>query len=452
MELGPNNRSNCNGDIQTSISDVNKLVALENELAALRERVQYLESLLLTCNESSAVNADFNGNQSDDSEGNAQKRCAFCDDCTHSIHSCKYFELLQVGDRWSVAKKLKLCYRCLNNGHIGKNCKKNEVCGINRCRLLHDRQLHDESRRRKLWGLKTKQKISHSVVNCDPGMECEIRSQLSYGAERIQDSDVNPCDGCQDIHSTIANDNSDVNDSELDSYSSSDESVTPEGELSIAEPSGGGLNERYEFPSVKDYDLSLWLQPLSKASDESCENVNCRTPPGGESDGFAVGKMGNTYFVEPINNMDSFEDAHEVGIGVIEPLAYSMRNLKLTEFAVSGIEMIKAECMGPPNLNEPPVETKQNCGPPAGIAGIDVETRISSNVLTGPTDEMGPKKVVRPDNVEMLSSKGMLLVTLSNYLQQIDEEIQYYEGFASPAEGFRKKRRNLNKSEIDLLM
>ena len=61
-----------------------EICALRNKLAALRQRIQYLEKLL-SLNEPPAQSMDRT------SQG------------AHPIRSCEYYRLLQVGDRWSVA-------------------------------------------------------------------------------------------------------------------------------------------------------------------------------------------------------------------------------------------------------------------------------------------------------------------------------------------------------------
>ncbi len=113
-----------------------KLIALEQEVTVLRNRVQYLEQLLLQCNEPPADNLN-------------RLTCAFCQE-PHTIRTCEYFKYLQSGDRWTVAKRLGLCFRCLDNNdrHFGRDCPKTQVCRIRGCRLLHHRLLHDQDRRR----------------------------------------------------------------------------------------------------------------------------------------------------------------------------------------------------------------------------------------------------------------------------------------------------------------
>ncbi len=138
-----------------SVMDFNKdsrLIALEKEIVALRDRIEYLERLLLLSG---------HGLPAESTLGNdGRKMCVFCQEL-HSIQSCQYFKYLQVADRWSVAKKLGLCFRCLNNTprHIGKGCPKTKSCGVKRCRLLHHPLLHDEEKRKFLRKLRAKRQV-----------------------------------------------------------------------------------------------------------------------------------------------------------------------------------------------------------------------------------------------------------------------------------------------------
>ncbi len=112
----------------------NEVQILRNELVALRNRIEYLEKLLLL----NEPPAESNRNM-----------CTFCQEA-HPIRICKYFRYLQISDRWKVAKKLGLCYRCLDNDnrHLGRYCPNTKVCRLRGCRLLHHRLLHDPNRRK----------------------------------------------------------------------------------------------------------------------------------------------------------------------------------------------------------------------------------------------------------------------------------------------------------------
>ena len=109
-----------------------EVLVLRNELFALRDRVANLERQLANIKQS---------------EHRFEETCVFCHEL-HSIRHCDYFKYLQVTDRWNVAKKLNLCYRCLEKSHHGLDCLHTKKCGVNRCRLTHHELLHNEEKRK----------------------------------------------------------------------------------------------------------------------------------------------------------------------------------------------------------------------------------------------------------------------------------------------------------------
>ncbi len=155
----------------------NKLIALEQEVTALRNRLEYLERQLRLTGQwySSETDCQMDRRTYSDryhgysaSNGNElpaqnmirnirSKVCALCNG-PHPIWICTYFQYLAVDDRWKTAKELRLCYRCLNDEpkHLGRNCSYSKKCDVNHCRLTHHWLLHDPDRR----------KIRHRVANC----------------------------------------------------------------------------------------------------------------------------------------------------------------------------------------------------------------------------------------------------------------------------------------------
>ena len=51
----------------------------------------------------------------------------------HKIWTCPKFMEKSVSQRWDTAKRFKLCFRCLGDGHIGKSCQRRQPCGRNEC-------------------------------------------------------------------------------------------------------------------------------------------------------------------------------------------------------------------------------------------------------------------------------------------------------------------------------
>ena len=60
----------------------------------------------------------------------------------HRIWQCKVFKQKDVSQRWNIAKRFQLCYRCLEEGHHGKSCPRTRRCGKNDCHKVHHRLLH----------------------------------------------------------------------------------------------------------------------------------------------------------------------------------------------------------------------------------------------------------------------------------------------------------------------
>ncbi len=75
--------------------------------------------------------------------------CPHCSG-THFIWFCNSFKSLSLDNRWKRARELKLCFSCLLP-HLARNCRKRAICGLNHCKLTHNRLLHDEERRQIIW-------------------------------------------------------------------------------------------------------------------------------------------------------------------------------------------------------------------------------------------------------------------------------------------------------------
>ena len=60
----------------------------------------------------------------------------------HRIWQCQVFKWEGVSERWNIAKRFQLCYRCLAEGHHGKSCQRTRQCGKNGCHKVHHRLLH----------------------------------------------------------------------------------------------------------------------------------------------------------------------------------------------------------------------------------------------------------------------------------------------------------------------
>ena len=62
----------------------------------------------------------------------------------HPIWKCDVFKGMEHRKKWETAKKLGLCYRCLEKKHLGDSCTWSRESGIDGCKDRHHRLLHEE--------------------------------------------------------------------------------------------------------------------------------------------------------------------------------------------------------------------------------------------------------------------------------------------------------------------
>ena len=70
-----------------------------------------------------------------------QLTCVLCKN-KHDIQNCDQFNNLAVAQRWEIAKKHRLCYRCLKINHRLFNCQSKVSCNITSCNEKHHSMLH----------------------------------------------------------------------------------------------------------------------------------------------------------------------------------------------------------------------------------------------------------------------------------------------------------------------
>ena len=82
-----------------------------------------------------------------DSRHNRTKKTQCCQACggDHQIWTCQVFKQKSISDKWDIAKRCQLCFRCLAEGHSGRKCPRSRQCGQNGCKALHHRLLHQPS-------------------------------------------------------------------------------------------------------------------------------------------------------------------------------------------------------------------------------------------------------------------------------------------------------------------
>ena len=71
----------------------------------------------------------------------ASSSCAVCPG-NHLVPDCPQFKSLSADKRGEAVKEKRLCLKCLNTGHIQKDCTRNEVCGVSGCKSGHHPLMH----------------------------------------------------------------------------------------------------------------------------------------------------------------------------------------------------------------------------------------------------------------------------------------------------------------------
>ena len=90
------------------------------------------------------VSHTFFGRSSPGFGSELQTKHRICKICgkSHGIWACSDFKGMEISKRWEYAKKFKLCFRCLGEGHLGQSCFHTRVCGLDGCQEVHHRLLH----------------------------------------------------------------------------------------------------------------------------------------------------------------------------------------------------------------------------------------------------------------------------------------------------------------------
>ena len=90
--------------------------------------------------------------------------CVFCTKQGHLVHQCTAFAKASMKVKMTTVKENKLCFRCLNKGHIARDCKVRFLCDIDNCGKRHHRLMHPESNPSK----------SYYAIVCHQGLASDI--------------------------------------------------------------------------------------------------------------------------------------------------------------------------------------------------------------------------------------------------------------------------------------
>ena len=70
------------------------------------------------------------------------KPCRACREA-HHLEKCQVFSGWSTETKWEAAKRFGVCYHCLNDDHLGQQCRKSKACNITVCKKTHHPLLHD---------------------------------------------------------------------------------------------------------------------------------------------------------------------------------------------------------------------------------------------------------------------------------------------------------------------
>ncbi|CAL8129107.1 unnamed protein product [Orchesella dallaii] len=90
--------------------------------------------------------------------------CKYCDK-QHKIAKCFAFKKLKVDERWEAVKEKRLCFCCLQDGHVTTSCPESKSCGKDGCDKRHHPLLHQaRSGRRSPPLFKNNRDINEDVI------------------------------------------------------------------------------------------------------------------------------------------------------------------------------------------------------------------------------------------------------------------------------------------------
>lgn len=111
--------------------------------------------------------SDFdNVNQQSNKKCKRHLHCFYCKRKNHSIDSYRDFLRERVGQRWKYVITERLCFMCLENGHVRENCqKRNRALIVDVIITLHFTHRIDYSNQSTVQNKTFKEEISQQTVN-----------------------------------------------------------------------------------------------------------------------------------------------------------------------------------------------------------------------------------------------------------------------------------------------
>ena len=134
---------------EESVLTLQTWVLQESEFMTIASETVHRFNGIIAYNTSERPAARY-GNQrifSEDTKDSQRLPKCICQECgeNHGIWRCQIFTQRSVPDRWAVAKRLQLCFRCLGEDHQGKSCQNGRICGLDGCTDMHHCLLHKKN-------------------------------------------------------------------------------------------------------------------------------------------------------------------------------------------------------------------------------------------------------------------------------------------------------------------
>ena len=65
-----------------------------------------------------------------------------CQQLGHRVYQCEQFKRLAASERLGLVKQSRLCFNCLQYGHVVRSCKRQIKCRVPDCGLKHNTLIH----------------------------------------------------------------------------------------------------------------------------------------------------------------------------------------------------------------------------------------------------------------------------------------------------------------------
>ena len=131
-------------DVASDLRERGENPSLEHIGKFLRRRVKAeFDPDFGDINSSSSRKRDRNGIHAGQRDPKRTLKCYVCSE-DHRVLECPTFSDCSVDQRSQHAKNQRLCFSCLNRGHVTRDCKSKSKCGINGCSRFHHQLLHSD--------------------------------------------------------------------------------------------------------------------------------------------------------------------------------------------------------------------------------------------------------------------------------------------------------------------